>query len=122
MISIHIPIDFYTEGRSQRLKREEDSDRNHDKKAIAADSWNLVHSFRTQNPSEARRRLLTLADEHDAASDRKDRIQSPKTTIDSIPACRDGRLMKTEHMSTTAKVKLHGIINPIIVTKKQKAV
>lgn len=112
----------YTEGRSHRLKREEDKDRNHDKKAIAAESWYLVHNFPMQKPSEASKRLLTLAVEQDAASDRNERTQSPRTTIESIPRWRDGRLMKTENTSTTARVKLHGITNPIIVTKKQKAV
>lgn len=55
------------------MKREEDNDRNHDKKAIAADSWYLVHNFPMQNPSEASKRLLTLAVEQDAASDRNER-------------------------------------------------
>lgn len=63
----------YTEGRSHRLKREEDKDRNHDKKAIAAESWYLVHNFPMQKPSEASKRLLTLAVEQDAASDRNER-------------------------------------------------
>lgn len=62
----------YTDGSSQRLKREEDNDRNHDKKAMAADSWYLVHSFEVQNPSDASRRLVTLAVEQDAANDRND--------------------------------------------------
>lgn len=62
----------YTDGSSQRLKRDEDNDRNHDKKAIAADSWYLVHSFAVQNPPEASRRLVTLAVEQDAANDRND--------------------------------------------------
>lgn len=52
------------------MKSEEDKDKNHDKKAIAADSWYLVHNFALQNPSEASRRLVTLAVEQDAASDR----------------------------------------------------
>lgn len=71
----------YTEGRSQRLKREEDNDRNHDKKAIAADSWYLVHNFLPQNSSEARRRLVTLAVEQDAASDRNDRTYETMSSV-----------------------------------------
>lgn len=123
------------------MKSEEDKDRNHDKKAIAADSWYLVHNFTPQNPPEASSRLVTLAVEQDAANDRNESTyetsllfdiieydiivsyteiltQSPMTTIERIPGWRAGRLTKTENTSTTANVKLHGITNPIIVTKK----
>lgn len=44
--------------------------------------------------------------------------QSPIVMTDIIPTWRGGRFTNTENASTTASVKLHGIIKPMIVTKK----
>lgn len=43
--------------------------------------------------------------------------QSPTTIMNKIPGWRIGHLIRTEYPSTIAKVKLHGITKPIIVTK-----
>lgn len=65
---------YYKAGRSQRLKSDEENERNQDKKAIAADNWYLPHNFSGQNdlPTSSRR-SATLAVEQAAASDRNDK-------------------------------------------------
>lgn len=56
------------------MKRAEANDRNHDKKAIAAESWYLLHIFAGQyEVPTSRRRSVTLAVELAAANDRNDR-------------------------------------------------
>lgn len=68
---------FYKEGRSQRLQREEAKERHHDKKAMAAESWYLMHNFPAQRFTfewpDVIKISVTLAAEHAAASDRNER-------------------------------------------------
>lgn len=94
-----------------------------DKKAIAADSWYLLHSPpQNEGPASVSMKSATLAVEEAAASDRNDSTQSPTTMINIIPTWWVIGLTKTANASTMASVKLHGITKPLIVTKKQKAV
>lgn len=71
---------FYKEGISQRLQRDEASERLQHKKAIAADSWYLTHNFPMQSDAaewaDEIMRSATLAVEQAAANDRNDRTCS----------------------------------------------
>lgn len=71
----HEHIDqLYKEGRSQRLKRAETRERNHDKKAIAAESLYLLQSFAEQYGTPTLSNTsATLAVEQEAAKARNDR-------------------------------------------------
>lgn len=114
---------YHKDGSNQRLKREEAIDKNHDKNAIAAEIRYLLQNFGGQKePSELSKISTTLAVEQAAASVRIDNTQSPTMMISSIPFWRMGHLTSTEYPSSSVSVKLHGITNPIIVTKKQKEV
>lgn len=108
---------------SQRLKREEAAVRNQDKKAIIADSWYLSHSLAVHwDPWNWRRTSMTAALELAAASERMDSTQSPTTTMAMTPGTRSGQPTNMEYTSIITSVQLQGITNPMIVTRKQKAV
>lgn len=64
----------HKEGSSQRLKRKEATDKNHDKKAIIADMRYLLQIFGGQyDPSALSRRSTTLAVEQAVAKVRTDK-------------------------------------------------
>lgn len=61
-------------GSNQRLKRDEAKERDHERKAIVADSWYLLHTFEGQYGAFALiKRSATLAVEHAPASVRIDK-------------------------------------------------
>lgn len=78
--------DVYKEGRSQKLNKQEASDRNQDKKAIAADNWYLLHNFAGQKFAPASSRTsVTLAVEQAAASERYDKTCDRARSFTYVP-------------------------------------